>query len=240
MSKMKSRSKTVALVAASVLAIGALSTGGAVAADKIGAKDIKNDAVRSEHIKDGAVKKRDLAPAVQRLLGQAGKPGKVGPAGPRGQKGERGEKGPKGDPASDVNGGIAAQLDETVTIANIGGSFATRATEVGTLTLEPGTYLVNGYAGFDRLDNAQASSPILQLAIRGVDGSTWGADYGTAFTGQFPATGDVEQTASSTRVITVEEETEVQVFVFGYNADKSANGSGNYAAAVSVSAVRVG
>ena len=41
MSKLKNHGKAVAIVAASVLAIGALSTGGAVAADKIGAKDIR-------------------------------------------------------------------------------------------------------------------------------------------------------------------------------------------------------
>lgn len=108
------------------------------------------------------------------------------------------------------------------------------------MTLQPGTYLVNGYAFFDRIDDSTPSTPILQIAVRGIDGSQWGADYGTAYTGEFPSKGDLEQTASSTRVVTVTQETEVEVFVFGYNADQSANGSGNYTADVSVSAVRIG
>ncbi len=170
MSKLKTpRGKTLAIIAASVLAIGALSTGGAVAADTIGARDIRSNAVRSQHIKDGEVKKRDLAPGVQRLLDQAGKPGKTGPRGPIGPAGPRGAKGEPGNPASDVNGGLEGEVTGTVTIAHIGGRFADRATEVGTLTLPPGTYLVNAYAHFDRVDDTQASTPVLQPSVRGVD-----------------------------------------------------------------------
>ncbi|WP_262847599.1 collagen-like triple helix repeat-containing protein [Mumia quercus] len=237
MSKLKKHRKSLAIVAASVLAIGALSTGGAVAADKIGPKDIRSKAVRSGHIKDGEVKKRDLSPAVKRQLEKSGKQGATGKTGPAGPKGEKGEK---GDPASDVKGGLAGQVLDEVEIAKIGGSFAERATEVGAMTLKPGTYLVNGHAKFDRINDRKPSSPVLQLAIRGVDGSTWGEDYGTAFTGEFPAEGNLEQTASSTRVVVVPEETEVRVLVFGYNKDTSEKGSGNYTADVSVSAVRVG
>jgi hypothetical protein len=54
------RHQTVAAYAA--LAIALTSGGGAVyAATKIGAKDIKTDAVRSKHLKNGQVKTQDLA-----------------------------------------------------------------------------------------------------------------------------------------------------------------------------------
>jgi hypothetical protein len=237
MSKLKRHRKAIAIVAASVLAIGALSTGGAVAADKIGAKDIRSNAVRSDHIKNGAVKKRDLSKAVQRQLNKTGQQGKTGAQGPRGEKGEKGEKGAKGDPATDVKGGFSGKIEGGSVIKNIGGKFAERKTQVGeSMTLEPGTYLINGYAGFDRINNEKvASGPVLQLAIR----SASGEEMGTAFTGEFPA-GDVEQSTSVSRVITIDEKTDVKAYVFGYNADGSSEGSGNYVAGVSVTAVRVG
>lgn len=233
MSKIKRHRKAIAIVAASVLALGTLTTGGAVAADKIGPKDIRSNAVRSGHLKDGTVKKRDLADGVQRQLEKSGKQGatgKTGPAGPRGEKGE------KGDPASDVKGGFAGKIEDAALIENIGGKFAERKTQVGkSMTLEPGTYLINGYAGFDRINDGEDTSPVLQLAIR----SESGQEMGTAFTGEFPS-GNIEQSTSVTRVVTLDKTTDVNAYVFGYNADGSSRGSGNYAAGVSVTAVRVG
>lgn len=227
MSKLKRHSKAIAIVAASVLALGTLTTGGAVAAAKVGAKDIRSDAVRSSHLKDGTVKKRDLAEGVQEKLDRTSKPGAKGP---------KGDKGDKGDPASDIKGGLGANFGGYATIDKIGGRFAENRTEVGTFELAPGTYLINGYAMFDRVDDSDGSSPVLQLAIRGADGS----EYGTAFTGEFPAKGNLEQTASVTKVITVTKKTEIKVYGFGYNADQSAKGSGNYTVYAQVSAVRVG
>ncbi|WP_255559674.1 collagen-like protein [Mumia sp. zg.B17] len=267
MSKLKQHSKAIAIGAASVLAIGALSSGSAVAAAKIGANDIRSDAVRSKHIKtghvksseinDGTIRKRDLAPGVQDKLdrtgkpgargakGEKGDPGAQGPQGAEGAKGEKGdpgargpqgEKGEKGDPATDVKGGFAGKIEDGAVIKNIGGKFSEGKTQVGnSMTLEPGTYLINGYAGFDRIDDKKASSPVLQLAIR----SESGQEMGTAFTGEFP-TGNIEQSTSVTRVVTIDETTKVNAFVFGYNADGSSTGSGNYVAGVSVTAVRVG
>ena len=96
-------------------------------------------------------------------------------------------------------------------IKNIGGKFSEGKTQVGkSMTLEPGTYLINGYAGFDRIDDKLASSPVLQLAIR----SESGQEMGTAFTGEFPS-GNIEQSTSVTRVVTVDKTTKVNAYVFG-------------------------
>jgi hypothetical protein len=53
---------TYANVTATLALIVALGTGGAYAASKIGPNDIKENAVRSKHIKEGEVRAADLAP----------------------------------------------------------------------------------------------------------------------------------------------------------------------------------
>lgn len=127
------------------------------------------------------------------------------------------------------------------TIDKIGGPFAANATLLDIKHVDAGTYLVTSYAFFDRVDNSQSSTPVLQLAIRGVDGSQWGADYGTLFTNEFPATGNMEQSASATRYVTVPEGgLDVKVYGFGYNTNQSADGSGNYTVAADVNFVPVG
>ncbi|WP_255566121.1 collagen-like protein [Mumia sp. zg.B21] len=234
-----------------------------IRSDAVRSKHIKTGHVKSSEIKDGSVKERDLSPWVQGRLNETGKPGAQGAKGekgdpgaqgpqgaegakgekgdpgaqgPQGAEGAKGEKGEKGDPATDVKGGFAGKIEDGAVIKNIGGKFSEGKTQVGnSMTLEPGTYLINGYAGFDRIDDKKASSPVLQLAIR----SESGQEMGTAFTGEFP-TGNIEQSTSVTRVVTIDETTKVNAFVFGYNADGSSTGSGNYVAGVSVTAVRVG
>ncbi len=66
--------------------------------------------IGSKEIKDGSIRKVDLARGLQKKIDQAGKPGPqgpqgpkgdpgpVGPQGPQGPKGDPGEPGPKGDP----------------------------------------------------------------------------------------------------------------------------------------------
>jgi hypothetical protein len=83
-------------------------TGGAYAASKVGSRDIKRNAVRSKHVRDGTVQARDLSRGVRRLLfrttsGPRGPRGERGPTGPRGRRGFRGATGPtgpKGDPGT--------------------------------------------------------------------------------------------------------------------------------------------
>jgi hypothetical protein len=70
---------------------------GAYAVSKIGAKDIKRNAVHSRHIKNGSVRVADLSPAARtRTLGTAGPKGATGPRGARGPRGRRGTTGAAG------------------------------------------------------------------------------------------------------------------------------------------------
>lgn len=74
--------------------------GGAYAATKIGSGDIKRDAVRAKHIKDGQVGEAELANGVslQGLPGPRGPEGTQGPPGEQGPAGPKGDEGPQGDP----------------------------------------------------------------------------------------------------------------------------------------------
>jgi hypothetical protein len=217
------------------------ATGTAFAADKISGFEIKNSSISSIDIKNGTIGYHDLSKAAKRNLDARG-PASAnsaggGSQGAPGAKGEPGERGAAGAAAS-----LAGQFNkDNVTITKIGGPFVDNATTAGTLTLGAGTYVVNANALFDRKDNLQGSSPVLQLALRGPVSAAnkWGDDYGTAFTAPFPASGNLEQTASSSRVVTLAESTIITVKLFGYNADTSDAGKGNYDADVFVNAVRV-
>jgi hypothetical protein len=92
-----SRRATVAIVIAALVLCA--SVGGTAVADGvkklIGAGDIKKDAIRSKHVKDGTLQARDFKPGLLRV-GPVG-PGAIGPAGPQGPKGETGPAGPQGE-----------------------------------------------------------------------------------------------------------------------------------------------
>ena len=214
-----------------------LFAGGAQAGRQITSHDIRNNTVKSVDIKDGSVRMRDLTEAViARIDARHAGTGAQGPAGPVGPRGAKGEQGEKGDPASDTWGSGRTVFDSAGVIANIGGRFSERATEMGTVTLEPGTYLINTSGYFDRIDNSQSSSPQMQVAVRGDEGE----QMGTILTGNFPATGDREITGSAAQIVTLLTQTDVTVYAFGYNNDGSSAGSGNYVANVQVFATRVG
>jgi hypothetical protein len=110
---------TVGATAALLLGLGGI--GGAVAADLIGSKDIKNNSIRSADVKDGGLGVQDLSQQARNELstpgsgGADGKNGAAGPkgdTGPRGPAGPRGEPGPKGEPGDDGVSGLQA-IQET-------------------------------------------------------------------------------------------------------------------------------
>lgn len=243
-------------IAASVLAVGAgalaiTGTTPAQAASQITSAMIKDQTIQSgdigeggvgaSEVRNGALTGTDLNPTtVKRFLAgekavqqNADQDAKISSLEDRVEVEET-----EGDSGAVVSKHLGS---DATNIANIGGKFAERATLLDTKHVDAGTYLVTSYAFFDRVDNSQASSPVLQLAVRGIDGSQWGADYGTFFTPEFPSTGNMEQTASGTRLVTVPEGgLDVSVYVFGYNTDTSANGSGNYTVSADVNFVPVG
>jgi hypothetical protein len=101
----KMQPRSVYDVMAMIACFIAVAGGTAYAAATIGAGNIKNAAVRSRHIENGAVKNVDLAAnsvgssnvSDGSLLAQDFKPGQLS-QGPKGEKGDKGNQGDKGDP----------------------------------------------------------------------------------------------------------------------------------------------
>ena len=69
-------------------------TSGAYAAGKIGPRDIKRNAVRTGHVKNGTLQRADLNLDLRRALLRLRGP--QGPAGPKGDRGPRGRRGATG------------------------------------------------------------------------------------------------------------------------------------------------
>ena len=188
------------------------------------------------------------------INGVDGKDGAQGPQGEPGIQGERGPKGEPGDPASDMLGKLAVTKASAgmTDIAHIGGKYTDNATDLFTFDLpEAGTYLVNAYGYFDRLDASDANyvtpqtDTYLQLSLRGLDGTT-PVNGGTYFTGAVSKAGYTEATASGAQIVTVSGATTITVRAFGYNEDRSGFGGApntatpQFSAAATVSAIKVG
>jgi hypothetical protein len=214
---MRKFTTAVGTIGAAALVVSLGATGTAVARSLIDSGDIKNDSIASRDIHDGTIKPRDLSDQVEAGL--------------------QGPKGDKGDPGAGLVGQVSPPA---VTITSIGGSFRTGATIVGgTLVLpKAGTYQINAYGFFDTVaaDAERTDATHLQLAVRDQGAGEFGEDFGTCFTGAFPA-GDREATCQSTRVIHVDAPTTLYVKAFGYNDDRSGTGSGSFTVTADVSAI---
>lgn len=108
------------------------------------------------------------------------------------------------------------------TIANIGGRFADRHTEVGTFKLPKGTWLVNLSAKFNRTTAAPAGGAEVQPMLQITDGTNYVTIGGNDIS---PAT-DADLFGSAVGLVTVTEETTFTVNAFGYASDRSDAGSG--------------
>lgn len=216
------RSRVVAVAAgASVLAV--MAGGVGYAAGQIDSSDIKNHSIRGVDVKQKTLNARHISNNTLKRF-----QGKRGPAGADGQDGA-------------ALADSFSNFGNATVIQNLGGPFGSNATEVGTLELEAGQYLINGSAIFDTLagNSERTEATHLQLAIRGPEstGNQWG-DFGTCFTGAFPQ-GDREASCSTTRLMTLEEDEELTIYAFGYNEDQSSTGSGQFNVQVDVSAMAV-
>ena len=265
---MSVRTHRVAAVSAGAAVLVALSSFGAVAGGLVTSSDIKDGAVKkadiaasavgSNEVVDGSVRMADLADGVRAKIdaptattaGAPGPQGEKGDKGDTGAQGPMGPQGPQGDAASDVAGKLAVQAESQglVPIAKIGGRYADNATDLVTFKLPAaGTYLVNAYGYFDRIDANQAgyeaptTDTYLQLTLRGV-----GVNGGTYFTGPVMRSGYAEATASGAQVVKVDAPTDITVRAFGYNDDRSGFGgtpnsaTPQFSAYANVSAVRIG
>ena len=227
-----------------VAAVGAAlvvgSTGGAYASHLIHTRDIAPGAVSWTKL-DTLVQNKINRPGPQ---GKPGKPGKPGKDGVDGTDGVNGADGVDGKDGMALAGSVIPA--SPVTIAHIGDGFAANATQVGTMHLDAGTYLINGDGYFALNTAGQADAAVsgvhthLELAIRGPvsESNTWGDDFGGCFTGAY-AVPSIEATCSTTRLITLAAPTDLSVKVFGYNEEKGNVGSGDFDVTVNVSALKV-
>ena len=94
MMRIKRGRVTIAVGVTAAMLVGLGGVGGAVAADLIGSKDIRNNSIRSVDVKDGGLGLRDLNQHTKNKINQPG------PAGEDGDKGDKGDKGDDGATAS--------------------------------------------------------------------------------------------------------------------------------------------
>jgi hypothetical protein len=108
------------------------------------------------------------------------------------------------------------------TIVNIGGTFSTRHTEVGTFTMKKGTWLTSLQAKFNRKTASPAGDPDVQPQLQLVcDGQ-----YVTIMGNSISPALDADLTGSAVNIITVTADTTCTVNTFGYNSVRGQQGSG--------------
>lgn len=228
---MKNKIKLLVGASAAALLVVGLSGTGAQAAKWITGSDVKNESLTGKDVKNGSLGKQELSPWVQGRLEKAGAAGKAGANGKDGVNGTNGTNGVDGKNFELTH----AETFAKTTIVNIGGSFRTRATEVGEFELPAGKYLIQTDALFQHNGSTPTAAPSLQAAVRVADGSEWGVDAGTVFA-TFPGATDYKREAQGTtfRVIELDQAQTVTVQAFGYNADGSDAGSAGFDATISV------
>jgi hypothetical protein len=208
---MKLRNSRLLTVAGIGIATVLVIGGTATAASRITAHDIATGAANSRVIKDGSVHQEDMNPNVVGLLHRP-----------------------------DVLGSSVENFTTNPqTITAIGGSFAALHTDLGSFSLPAGTYLITG-DGFFHSDTATSGLTRLQLAIRGDDGTTFGQDYGTCFTGLASATANREASCTTVRTITLSATQTIKVQAFGYADDTGSADSGKFVVTPNVSVIKVG
>lgn len=172
--------------------------------------DISEGGVGASEIRDGSITGADINDTTEKNL-----------------KGATGPQGEKGDPGAPGKDGVVSPVysaTEFMTVENIGGSFGkftetVRATKVDTVELPAGEYVLTA-EGFFLNNQATSGQTRMQLAVRVNDGSDWGKDFGTCFTGAISTLANRESHCSSTRVVTVAEGDVVEVYAFGYADDQ--------------------
>lgn len=217
--------RSILAVGAGVATVIALSATTAYAAGQIGSAGIKDNSLQSVDYKDGSVKERDTSPWIQRRVQEVD------------------------DLRGDVNmlKGVGHLQTDSVPVADVGGSFGKftseggpRATLLGTVPLEPGAYVIDA-DGFFITNSADPSRDVrMQLALRVDDGTDWGVDHGTCFTGEMSPLANREGTCHSTRVVEVTETSDLLVYAFGYEDDQGSGASGQVAARAYITGTQIG
>lgn len=148
---------------------------------------------------------------------------------------------------SDTNGSLSStwKLGALTPLAHVGGPIRTNGTELGTITVSAGTYLIDANAMFNRGAAAATADPDTYPLVTVWQGDTWASDFsntiGTWSGGRMSRATFIDTTASGTTVLTVPAgtTTTLHVVAFAYNEDRSSTGTVN-AESASVAVQRVG
>jgi hypothetical protein len=147
----------------------------------------------------------------------AGRQGPAGPAGPTGKTGPAGPQGPSGV--------VSTGTTDLGAVASVptGGSFVSKATQVGTISLKAGTYLLNVNAKA----TPDVSSPIEVFPQFFV----YDQPANASFTGDLFNVGSGPLASNNTTIdsyfsgsgeVTLSSDTTLHVYAFGYDSDTSA------------------
>lgn len=162
----------------------------------------------------------------QGATGAQGKAGPQGPAGPAGAQGAAGPAGPQG-PSGVVS---SAQTDLVTSPQSIptGGSFVANSTDIGTVSLKAGTYLLTFNAKATPNDTASSATVYPQFFVYNqVKNSGFTGDLFNIGAGGLEGTlTNHDSYFSGTQQVTLTADTTLQVYSFGYDSDQ---GAGTYA-----------
>ena len=217
----KSRVASILAVAACIITVGMVSASAApLAPDTVGTKQVKDDSLRLA----------DVTPAFRDKVNST--------------VGLRSDVDALQAEPQPFNVS-ATQSTGTATVADVGGTFGkftdtVRATELDEFTLDPGRYILTADGFFSTLTADPTRDVRMQLAVRVDDGTDWGQDLGTAFTGTLSPLADREASTSSTRLVSFDAPTTVQVYAFGYEDDQGSAASGQVSATSVVTAEQIG
>lgn len=218
----------------------ALLTGTDIKDQSLQSRDLGEGSVATSELRDGGTYFKDLSAGTQALINgstaknrQQDSRIKALEDAPAPRDGVDGNDGTNGTDGED---GVVAPLyteSSLQTIQDVGGSFGKfpepRATQLDTLALDAGTYILSSEGFF--INNSPTSGQTrMQLAVRAQDGTDWGVDLGTCFTGAISELANRESHCSSTRVITLTEAEDVIVYGFGYADDQGSADSGKVSA----------
>lgn len=165
------------------------------------------------------------------FTGTIGPRGPVGPMGPRGYTGATGPQGiqgPKGDTgATGPSGVLSTHTTDLGAVASVptGGSFVTNATQVGTVQLTPGTYLINLNAKATPNGSTTTAEIFPQFFV-------YDQAVNPSFTGDLFNVGagalesgvnhNIDSYYSGSDILTLTTATTLHLIAFGYDSDRGA------------------
>jgi hypothetical protein len=176
--------KSILACVAVALIVGTTS---ATAATLVTGKQVKDGSLTGADVKNGSLRKADLSDkAINSLKGKNGATGPQGAAGAKGEVGPAGLAGKEGVNGKDGKDGKDAVVTPVskvfapTTIVDIGGSITARQTPLGTLELDPGTYIVTVDAAFESTSAGDAAVEVYPQVSLFIDKDDDGRlDYST-------------------------------------------------------------